>query len=257
MAGAAIAAPRIVPQAAFPRAQSAQTLQAVPHKTGGGLPWSLLAAGVGVVMVVLAITSQLIMSHGAANCGVHCPQPPPPQPPPALGPSGPPLPAQTAYTSSAFGYRLEYSPNLSPSQQDAQSVTWTGTIPSDGSQFEFLFQGEAANGRTAQQLVDALQQSKASGATVVFNITGAELGSTAGYGNVYDLTVTPQGGQQAHLRLVVEAAIRDGVAVELFAISNFTADQNSHPSPAQLEPAIQSIADSLGNTVTWKDETPI
>ena len=91
----------------------------------------------------------------------------------------------------------------------------------------------------------------------MFNIIGAELGSTDGYGNVYDLTVTPQGGQQAHLRVVVEVAIRDGVAIESIAESNFTADQNEHPSPAQMEPAIESIMDSIGNTVTWKDETPI
>jgi hypothetical protein len=234
----------------------AQARQSAPHKTAGGVPWAVLAALIGATMVALAVVSQLVLTQGAKNCGVSCPHPHPPQPVP-LVPSGPPLPAQSAYTSSTYGFRLEYPAEVSPSQSDAQSVSWSGSLRSDGSQYAFQFQAEPANGRTAEQIVDALQQSKASSATVVFNIIGAELGSTDGYGNVYDLTVTPQGGQQVHLRIVVEAAIRNGVAVELLAESNFVADQNEHPSPAQMEPAIESITDSIGNTVTWKDENPI
>ncbi len=254
----AAAVPRAVPQVVFPRAVPAQARQGVPHKTAGGISWSVLAALVGVAMVVLAIVSQLIMSHGAKNCGVSCPVPHPPHPPTPLGPSGPPLAAQSAFTSSQYGFRLEYPADfLSPTKSDAQSVSWSATVPSDGSGFALLVQGEAANGRSAQQIVDALQQSKASGATVVFGISGAELGSTDGYGNVYDLTVTPQSGQQAHYRLVIESAVRNGIAVDLLAVSNFTADQNEHPSPAQLEPQVESIADVIGNTVTWKDEPPI
>src|SRR6185437_8426658 len=92
------------------------------------------------------------------------------------------------------------------------------------------------------------------GASPVFTITGAELGSTAGYGQVYDFTTSPQGGQQQHLRLVVEAAIRDGVAVEMMAASLFIPDQNEHPSPAQMEPRVESLADQVGNTVVWRGE---
>ena len=110
---AAAAIPRAIPQPAFPRALPAQARQSVPHKTAGGIPWAVLAAVVGVIMLVLAIVSQLVLTQGAKNCGVSCPHPHPPAPPP-LVPSGPPLPAQSVYTSSTYGFRLEYPAEVSP-----------------------------------------------------------------------------------------------------------------------------------------------
>jgi ABC-type transport system substrate-binding protein len=230
-------------------------LQGAPHKTAGGIPWSAIAALVGVVMIVLAVVSQLIMNRPVPPCGVSCPVPHPPVPPPSLGPSGPPLPAQSVYTSSTYGYRVEYPPDSDPSQT-AQSLSWENTL-GDGSQFEILFQAAPANGQTAQQIASALQQNLAPGATLVFNITGAELGSTDGYGNVYDGTVSPPDGQAVHSREVVEVAIHNGVAVELYAESTFVADKNDHPSPAELDPAIEQFTDQVGNTVTWQGEAPI
>ncbi|HVC80221.1 MAG TPA: zinc ribbon domain-containing protein [Chloroflexota bacterium] len=245
--------PRVAP-VVFSPAAPAHVLAATPRKAGRGLPWAVVAAALGITMALLAAVSQAVMSHGAATCGVSCQPPPPPRPQPPLGPSGPPLPSSHRYTSATYGYSVDYPEGFDPSGSDGQAVGWSYTLNSDSSSFEIKIQGEAANGRTPQQLVQSVQQSFMSGASPVFTITGAELGSTAGYGQVYDFTTSPQGGQQQHLRLVVEAAIRDGVAVEMIAASLFIPDQNEHPSPAQMEPRVESLADQVGNTVVWRSE---
>ncbi len=117
--------------------------------------------------------------------------------------------------------------------------------------------GELIGARTAQQVVQTLQQNVLNGATAEFGVDGAEIGYSAGFGNVYDCMLSPPGGQLTHVRAIVEAAIRDGVAVSLVAVSPFTADQNHIPAPAQLVPTVEWAADVLGNAVAWKNEQPL
>ncbi len=237
---------------AFPRATPGSVLETTPRKVGRGLPWAAVVAVLGIAMVGLAGISQVVMSHGASPCGVRCLPPPPPLPP--LGPSGPPLPPVHRYTSSTYGFSVDYPDGLSPSSADAQTVNWSYNLNSDNSSFIIQIQGEAANGRTPLQIVQSVQQKDLAGAAPVFTITGAELGSTLGYGQIYDLTTSPQGGQQQHLHVVIEAAIRNGVAVEVIGESLFLPDRNDHPSPAQMEPAVERWVDMFGNTVVWQGE---
>jgi hypothetical protein len=133
-------------------------------------------------------------------------------------------------------------------------VQWCSGSQSGGGPWCIELLAETANGRTSQQIVNALQQRVFAGATIAFNITGAEIGYVDGYGNIYDLVVSPPGGQQQHERAIVESAIRDGVAVDLVAFSDFTPDKSFHPEPAQLLPAIELYADIFGNSVTWRGE---
>lgn len=164
------------------------------------------------------------------------------------------MPAPGRYTSSEFGFSVEYPSYAAPAAEDDQSVQWAGNDQSGSGPWGIELLGEMANGRAPQQVVDALQQRMFTGATLVFSIPGAEIGYTDGYGGVYDIVVSPQGGQQQHERALIEAAIRDGVAVDLVAFSNFTPDQNPHPIPAQLAPPIELYADVFGNSVTWQGE---
>ncbi len=158
------------------------------------------------------------------------------------------------YTSSAFGFTVDYPADAAPSSEDAQSVQWSNEGRGSNGPWGIELSGETANGRTPAQIVDALQQSQFSGAILAFNISGAEIGYADGYGNVYDVVVAPVGGQQQHERVLIEAAIRDGIAVDLVAFSDFTPDKNYHPSPAQLLPAIEFSADLFANSVTWQGE---
>lgn len=241
----------------YAQATQAQVHAVTPHKTARRTPWALLFGVIGASMAVLAVVAKLVMVQGAATCTVSCPQPPPPAPPAPLLPAGPPLRSPAEFTSSALGFTLDYPQGVQPAAQDAQSVTWEGQLTSDGSTFYIKFQGAAANNQTPQQLVQALQQSALNGATVVFPIGGSELGYVGGYGNIYDATLSPQGGQQLHVRAIIEAAVRNGVAIEAVTISQYKADANEHPSPASLEPAIEQFADLVGNTVTWQGEQPL
>jgi len=242
---------------AYPRASCAQVHGVAPHKTARRAPWAVLYATIGMAMAVLAVVTRLVMVRGAADCGLRCPQPPPPRPVAPLQPAVRPLRSPLEYTSGALGFTVDYPSWAPPSAQDAQSVSWEGQLKTDNSEYFIKVQAEAANGRTSQQLVRALQQNVMNGATLVFTIGGAELGYDGGSGNVYDGTLSPQGGQQVHERAIIEAAIRDGVAVELVAMSNYKPDANDHPSPASLEPFVEGFADLEGNTVTWKDEQPL
>ncbi len=251
----AYAAPPAPAAPTFPAATQTQVARMAPHKAGRRTPWGALVAVVGVAAVALAVVSQAVIQRPAPPCGVSCPPPPPPRPAaPPLGPVGPPLPPSHLYTSSAAGFSLEYPDFLSPSTNDSQTIGWSGQF-NDGSSFQISVHGEAANGRSSQQLVQALQQSQLGGnATLVFTIPDAALGYTLGSGAIYDVLVSPQGGQQQDTRVIIEAVVRNGTAVEMLAVSPFAPDKGSHAVPAQLEPAVENIADTLGNTVTWAGE---
>ena len=161
------------------------------------------------------------------------------------------------YVSSTFGFAVEYPLTAQPASQDSQSVQWTGNGQEGSGPWGIKLQGEMANGRTPQQLVDALQQSTFAGATVVFNITGATIGYTDAYGNIYDQIISPQGGLLRHERLLIEAAVRNGIAVELVAYSDFAPDQSFHPEPAQMVSWVEGYGDIFGNSVTWRNEPPL
>ncbi len=241
---------------AFPAATQAQVAQMAPRKAGRRRPWGALVGVVGVAAIALAVVSQVVIQHPSPPCGVSCP-PQPPRPAPPLGPAGPPLPPQHRYTSRALGFSLEYPDGMDPSTNDSQTIDWSGQ-GGDGGAILITAHGEAANGRSPQQLVQALQQSQLGGnATLVFTIPNAELGYTLGYGAVYDALVSPQGGQQQDMRVIIEAAVRNGTAVEMITSSPFTPDKSSHAAPAQLEPAAESTTDQLGNTVTWTNEAQL
>ncbi len=236
-------------------ATQAQVALAAPHKTGRRIPWALLSAVLGVSMVGLALAARGLQPQPVPPCDVKCqPQPPrPPQPP--LQPNGPPLPPPKKYTSSAFGFSFEYPPMLpDPVALTNQSVGWSATNNTDGSQLLLSYQGASANGSSAQQIVTAYQQSTFPNATVVYTIPGAGLGYVPGYGNIYDMSVSSQSGQQQEYRLAVEATIQNGVAVQEVVESELTPDKNSHAMPAQIDPFMQDIGDTIGNSVTWQGE---
>jgi len=252
------AAPAVPAAPAFVPATPAQVSQAAPRKAGRRIPWAVLIAIIGVTAAVLAVAAQAVTQHAAPPCGAACPPPPPPRTAPPLGPAGPPLPPLHRYTSSAAGYSLEYPDSLpSPAVNDAQKIGWSGTL-NDGNSIQIVFSGEPANGRSPQQIVQSMAQSQLGGnATQVFVLPDAALGYALGYGAVYDVLASPQGGQQQDSRYIVEASVVNGTAVELLAESPLVPDKNEHPAPAQLEPFVEGNADSIGNTVTWPGEAPL
>jgi len=239
---------------AFRHASHDELLASHPHKTRKWWTWVIVGVIACAAMGALAATAYWSAPSKPSKCGSLCPKPPPGIPPIRLAADAP-MVSGTRYVSKDFGYSVEYSTDFPQPSSDASSITFQdsgrGTTGDT-----IIVKGEAANGRTPQQVVAALQQRAASGASLVFAISGAELGYTDGYGGVYDLTVSPAAGERDHVRLLIEAATRDGVAVELLSESDYVPDQNQFPAPAQMDPAAEYWSDSLGNTVTWRNEPP-
>lgn len=227
---------------AYPLATRQQVAAAMPHKTARPHPWGLAAVVVVVAMAGLYMVAQRAAVSPRAACGARCVSL---NPPPV---AAPPLSAAHTYTSSAFGYALQYGSELPSPQTDDRSIGWGGT----GSADAILFTGGPLNGQTPAQVVAAAQQDRFPDATPVYQIPGAELGYVPGSGTVFDLTATPASGAETEERIAVTAAAHGNVAVMMLSASPLSTDSAPHPNPSQLAPAVAQTADNIGNTVTWK-----
>lgn len=203
----------------------------------------------GVILFLLSMLYSLISQieqPGPVGCT-------PPQctlPPPKHGPLTPPK----TYTSSRYGFSLNYSTaNIKPSQITDSSIGWQGQL-SDGSDLSWSFTGSPADGRSAQQIVERTQSAKFPDAQKAYTVPNASLGYNIGYGTVYDVTVSPANGQSEHDRLVVYAVTRNGVAVVLVGLGPYkksSPSSDSHPNPADT-PLVELGDFQLNtNTVTW------
>jgi len=145
---------------------------------------------------------------------------------------------------------------VKPSHISATAIAWDGTL-SDGSDVSWSLTGMAANGRSAQQIVDAAQSAHFPDAQQAYTVPDASLGYTLGYGNVYDVTVSPADGQSVHDRLLVFAAIRHGIAVVLIGLGPYrqsSPSNDSQPNPAQTPLVELGDFEENVNSVTWHGE---
>lgn len=215
---------------------------------GGFLRWILGGIGLLVLSLLFNFISQLLQP-GTVSCG-------PPQctlPPPKHGP----LTATNHYTSSQYGFSLDYSTNnIQPSQTTASSIAWDGQL-SDGSEISWSLTGMPANGRSAQEIVNSTQSAHFPDAQQAYTVPDASLGYMLGYGNVYDVSVSPADGQSVHDRLLVFASIRRGLAVVLIGLGPYqqsSPNSGSQPNPANT-PLVQlgDFEENI-NSVTWPGE---
>jgi hypothetical protein len=168
------------------------------------------------------------------------------------------LPASSSYTSPAFGFTLDYPDDAPPSQTSDSGVAWSGTYNEGPATWQFV--GANANDRAPQQVVNDVQQNNFPSAQVVYEIPGADLGYTPGYGAVYDLFVNPATGQSDHQHLVVIAAIKNGVAVVFAGAGPFvqtSRSQDGHPNPAETPMVHESLLRQAIESVTWKGDPPL
>jgi len=217
---------------------------------GGFLHWIISTFGLLILILVFQYLSNASQS-GPVSCATTQCSVPPPQ-------SGP-LRAMNSYTSSKYGYSLDYSPTIPPSQKNSTSISWDGTL-NDGSEVQWSFLGGKANGRSAQQIVSDVQTSSFPDARQVYVIPGASLGYVSGYGMVYDIDVAPANGQTVHDRLVVMAAIRNGLAVVVAGEGPYqrsTPSNDSHPNPADTPLVHLGQFEESINSVTWPGESPL
>ncbi|HXN03166.1 MAG TPA: zinc ribbon domain-containing protein [Candidatus Dormibacteraeota bacterium] len=221
--GVGAAAPATTP----PRYGPATT----PRLISGRLWIWFLGGGTALfLIVVMAALGVLLSPTPPALCREPCNPPPP---------TSPALPPPMQYTSAAYGYSLEYY--LAPTVQDSKTIRWVfnGT-------WSYGFTAEPAQGRSAQQVAEQIKQSQFSDAAFVFQIPAAGLGYNAGYGAVYDLTISGGTGQTAHARLLLIVSVKKGLAIEMIALGPYQQQTGGHPNPAATKlPRMSGVVNSV------------
>ncbi|MBV9282174.1 MAG: hypothetical protein JOZ41_19000 [Chloroflexi bacterium] len=205
-----------------------------------------------VLLLILSLLFNFI-SQLLQPSPVSCTPPQCKLPPPKQGP----LTAPQHYTSSQYGFSLEYSTgNIPPSQTTASSIAWDGQL-SDGSEISWSFSGSNGSGQSPQQLVTRAQSQHYPDAQLAYTVPDASLGYTMGYGNVYDVTVSPAAGESEHDRLLIFAAVRGGVAVTMIGLGPYqqaSPNSDSQPNPADTPLVELGDFEENLNSVTWKGE---
>jgi hypothetical protein len=236
---------------------------AVRSLFGGKTGTKLWIAVIGCMTLLLTATAAVSFALASATapnarCIVVCGRPV------LAAPVDPPY----RYTSSAYGYSVSLEYALSASDgpimklvvMNDRSIGWLVTSryhPERGS-WPFVFSGEPAKGRSAEEIATALVHAEHPDAIFVYSIPQSELGYTPGYGAVYDLTIRIGTGQSAHARVVVEVAIKRGLAVILDGIGPYVKsapDAYGHPNPAAT-PMTSYFVDAA-NSVTWPGDPPL
>jgi hypothetical protein len=217
-------------------------------RRGGLGSWVLGAVFLLVLSLIFNFISSILQPSPSSCSSQQCTLPPPKQ-----GPLSP----TNHYTSSRYGFTVDYSTtNITPSKTSASSIAWDGTL-SDNSDVSWSLTGMPASGRSAQQITESTQSSAYPDAQQAYVIPDAALGYTPGYGAVYDVTVSPANGQSQHDRLVVVTAIRNGVAVVLVGLGAYQSSgpgSSSQPNPADTPLVELGDFEENINSVTWSGE---
>ena len=215
---------------------------------GGFFKWIIAALGLVLLSLLCTIIAGL-QQPGPVSCV-------PPQctlPPAKQGP----LSAPDVYTSSRYGFSLDYSANtIQPSQITDSSISWAGQL-SDGSEVSWSLTGMPANGRSAQQIVESVQSTTYPDAQQAYTVPDASLGYTVGYGNVYDVTVSPGNGSSEHDRLLIFASIKRGLAVVMVGLGPYvqsTPQQDPQSNPADTPLVELREFEENVDSVTWPRE---
>jgi hypothetical protein len=179
---------------------------------------------------------------------------------PDCGPLSPPLGAALPYTSSKFGYSLDASGRcksieMPVTSSDEASIGWTLRYKGlPVAEWPLDVRGQAADARSAQEIVEGIRAAKYADAQFVYSIPMAELGYAPGYGAVYDLRVGAGSANPIHARAIVIAAVKGDLAITLDVVGPFDAKRVGHPFPVQTHSAI--CFSPVVSSLTWPGESP-
>lgn len=110
-------------------------------------------------------------------------------------------------------------------------------------------------GATAQQVVQAVINKNASSASMAYPMPDPLVGEVPGYGAVYNDNVNSSAGQQVTFRLMVMAAVKNGVAIVVWAEGPDDASFPSlplldHPSFVDMDVAALGLDPTI-NSIQW------
>jgi hypothetical protein len=177
-------------------------------------------------------------------------------PPPQQAPLSPPH----TYTSSKYGFSLEYSTqHITPSQTTSSSISWDAQL-GDGSEVSWTILGGPPGGKSAAQIVDDVASKNFPDAQTAYSIPDASVGYTPGAGKVYNVTIAPANGQAVRDRLVVMAAVKRGVAVVVAGFGPYVKSSpgsSGHPNPAETPLVHLGDFEESAMSVVWPGDRPL
>ena len=147
---------------------------------------------------------------------------------------------------------------LEVASEDDRAIRFIARFVSQpqGPVFPFTVSGESAAGRSAEQIVDAIQRASYPDASLLYRIPQAELGYTSGSGAVYSMRYAPGGGQAQEFRAIIMVSIKRGIAVEAIGLGPYLPQaETGHPNPAKT--LVQFAMTGITNTVRWRGDSPL
>lgn len=227
---------------------------------------STFVAGLAVIVGVLVVVAVLERPSNKPlhRCHLLCPGI-------SFAAQGPtPFRPSGFYSGAQFSVLVPALPGIYPSPTVSKggsllSVTYGGAqpieVPYNGKQVRVQLNGGtiqfasvATGALTAQQLVDQSVAKIAPNAVLEYEIPNAFVGYQLGYGAVYDVQPNSTNGNGVDDRLLLMAAVRNGIGVVVLADGPF--DRNFAQDPLLNHPAfvgldIALFLDSSVNSVTW------
>jgi hypothetical protein len=205
---------------------------------------------VGLLIVVggfLLIAKTATPAHKTAKCPPTCPQPP----------LGDPVVAMPRFAGPGGTFSVGYpKPDhvFGTAELQKSSVLVPVKVGDGG---EILLQGGSSSGKTAEQAVTSFVRSRFPDASRAYAIPNPLVGYQPGYGEVDDIYLQSSDGTSVHERIVVLAAVKNGVAALAAGIGpyhEFAQDglTNGHPSGAGVLVAL--VMDPLVNSFRWKGD---
>jgi hypothetical protein len=208
----------------------------------------VLVVGLSAIVAVF-VTASLVTTEPTVrySCPPDCGRPP----------TGEPVQASPRFTAADGEFSVSYpSPGTAydlTMEDDGVSAAYTG---GDGGTMELF--GVAANGRSAEQVVDDLIAEKQPDATVAYVLPNATVGYQLGYGVVLDVYPQNATASASRTRIVVLAAVKNDLTLIGAALGPYHEFSQKYgpgpPSGANLE-----LAEDLGkyvNSFLWKGDPP-
>jgi RNA polymerase subunit RPABC4/transcription elongation factor Spt4 len=212
-----------------------------------------LIGGLAVVTAVLVGTAFALQPGPAKPCtSLSC-----------FSPFGPvPVHTPHLYTSKP-GWTVQWYPadavfSANPPQTTASSsadqlrLDFTSPVPAENGVLTFV--GLAAQGKSPNEIVTALQQANAPNAVPDYVLPGASVGYQPGYGAAFRTVATSADGNPVSFEVVISCAERDNYAICAYAVGP-QADLSkivTHPTPSKL--ALSLWTDPDVNGVRWKGQ---
>jgi len=238
-----------------PAAAAAPGQAAAARQLGHRGVLAVLIGGLTAATVVLAVLAVVVPPAPATPCtALRC-----------FAPFGVPPHPPHVYTS-AQGWSVQWYPANAVLSQQAP-VTSATTYP-DQLQLDFTnqadpaedgqlaFVGAPARGKSAAQIVTALQQANAPNAVPDYVLPGPSVGYVPGHGEAYQTAPNSADGNPVRFEVVITCAIRNQYAICAYAAGP-QVNLNSvvtHPTEAKL--ALSLWGDSDLNGVRWKGQGP-